>query len=223
MLDLRGVPPQIHAFGEECSEGLALLKGEEAQAAFVSDRLPQLLSQKELFQGILRGLLEGADYPDVAQSTMFDNEMLLYGDNRRLFTIRLFVWGPGDYTPVHDHNAWGVIGPVTGRLDVVKYRREDDGSGEEAARLLEDERLILKPAETTVTFTGDRGIHKTGNADKGTMVSLSLYGRPTVPKPYIHGFEPESGRIYRIEAPRVHKKRLVKAALREPAVPGWHA
>jgi hypothetical protein len=113
---------------------------------------------------------------------------------------------------VHDHGSWGVIGPVTGKFEVIGYRREDDGSEEGKATLVEEEMLTLEPGETTFTLPLNDGIHEVGNPTDETIFSLSLYGRP-LPRGYIWGFDVAEGRCYRIIAPQTKKKLLIAQAL----------
>ena len=37
-------------------------------------------------------------------------QFLLYVDPQESFSIVSFVWGPGQFTPVHDHTVWGLVG-----------------------------------------------------------------------------------------------------------------
>jgi predicted metal-dependent enzyme (double-stranded beta helix superfamily) len=114
---------------------------------------------------------------------------------------------------VHDHNSWGVIGPVSGGLAVTNYRREDDGSQEEYARLVESGNARLIPGETACTLPLNEGIHKVGNPTQETLLSLSMYGRP-LSRGHVNGFDVAKQRVYRIHAPRLKKKLLAADALR---------
>ena len=98
---------EITSFCKRCSSGLSGLDGDEAHIEFVSGELPGLLGNKPLFAEILSNLVAGAKYPDIGHATMFDNEMLLHADSTRLFTLRLFLWGPGEYTVIHDGRRFG--------------------------------------------------------------------------------------------------------------------
>jgi predicted metal-dependent enzyme (double-stranded beta helix superfamily) len=178
----------------------------------VSEEMTKLMRQKELFAELLRGVFEKAQFPDLRQATMFDNEILLCFDPVHRFSLRAFLWAPGHYTEVHDHGSWGVIGPVTGRMEVINYRREDDGSEEGKATLVEEEMITLEPGETTFTLPLDKGIHEVGNPTDETILSLSLYGK-ALPRGYIWGFDVAGERRYRIIAPQTKKKMLIAQAL----------
>jgi predicted metal-dependent enzyme (double-stranded beta helix superfamily) len=206
------IPNEIVSFCERCSKVLSGLTEPGEQVEYIRGKLPELLENKRLFADLLLDVIEGSGYPDLRRVTMFDNELFLCSDKARRFSFRMFLWAPGEYTPVHDHGSWGVIGPVTGRLDVIDYAREDDGSKEDRARLVEKNRLRLQPAETTFTLPLDDGIHKVGNPTEQTILSLSIYGKP-LPRGYITGFDIAAGRAYRILAPHTRKKLLMIQAL----------
>ena len=206
------MPPDISLFCQRCSEYLSSTVEDGARIEFIRSELPHLLLNQSLFAKVLHNMVEGEKYPDLQHSTMFDNELLLYADRSRLFSLRLFLWAPGEYTPVHDHNSWGVIGPVSGELEVFNYSREDDGSREGYARLVEIERLRLLPGETAFTLPLNKGIHKTGNPTQETILSLSLYGNP-LPRGYINGFDIATCSIYQILAPKMKKTQLAIQAL----------
>ncbi|MFH1480660.1 MAG: cysteine dioxygenase family protein [Pseudomonadota bacterium] len=188
------------------------LSDNEVRIRFIKSELSGLLLDKPLFARILRDVIEGSGYPDIRQGTMFDNEIPLYSDINRLFSARLYLWAPGEYTPIHDHNSWGVIGPGLGRYEVIKYRREKEGPQEAWGGLVEVERLILLPGQTEVTLPLNEGIHQTGNPSDQTIFTLHVYGNP-IRRAYINGFDMDKGRVYRIYAPKVKKRMLASQAL----------
>jgi predicted metal-dependent enzyme (double-stranded beta helix superfamily) len=195
------------------ADALANITATEGRIEYMSDELSRLAREQQMFIEIICDLVKDAAYPDIRRAAMFDNEFLLYADSGRQFSLRLFIWEPGSHTKPHDHNSWGVIGPVTGEFEVINYRREDDRLEEGKARLVETERIKLLPGETTFTLPLDEGIHKVGNGLAETMISLSVYGRP-LPKGYINEFDAASNRVHRIFSPQVKKKLLAIHALR---------
>jgi predicted metal-dependent enzyme (double-stranded beta helix superfamily) len=207
------LPQGIAAFCEECSRLLREVTHNQASIDRVAPALSRLLHDRELFTALLRDVVEGGGMVDLRRATMFDNELLLYADSSRRFSLRLYLYGPGDYTPVHDHNAWGVIGPVSGELGVTNYVRTDDGSREGYARLEERGTARLVPGETDCTLPLNAGIHRVGNPTRETIVSLSLYGKP-ISRDHICGFDVARDEVYRIMAPKAKKKRLAAEALR---------
>ena len=203
---------ELESICDRWAESLKAIPEKASRVSYITQRLPELLLNKALFAGILKGIADGAGYPDVRQSTLFDNELLLYADPGRLFSIRLYLWAPGEYTPVHDHNAWGVIGPISGEFEVVKYRRRDDGLRKDYAQLEETERRVLSPGRTEVTLPLDDGIHKTGNPSATTIATIHLYGSP-VRRSYITLFDTASGHAVRLYAPKARKRMLASQAL----------
>jgi len=204
---LSEVPVGITSICSKWSDDLSGIMEDSACADYVRSELPDLLRNKGLFAQILGNLLEGGAYPDLRRSTMFDNELILFTDPSGHFSLRLFLWGSGEYTVVHDHNSWGVIGPVSGVLEVINYRREDDGSQEGYARLEETGRLRCLHGDTAYTLPLNKGIHKIGNPTQDTMASLAMYGKP-LPRSYINGFDIESNHVYKILPPKVKKNSL---------------
>lgn len=97
-------------------------------------------------------------------------------DGVSLFAI---VWRPGQWTPIHDHGTWGVVGVLEGVLEERSYIPA--GSTIDA-----DKKIDLQPGGITLLAPGAVGtfvpqpdhIHMTGvPADRERAVSLHLYGR----------------------------------------------
>jgi predicted metal-dependent enzyme (double-stranded beta helix superfamily) len=213
----RGLHQEFHqelkSICETWSDTIQSLSDPAARFEYIREKLPDLLLNQALFGEILKNIKNGAGYPDIRQSTMFDNELLLYTDGKRAFSIRMYLWGPGDYTPVHDHNSWGIIGPVSGNFEVIKYVRQDDGSREDRATLYEEGRFLLSPGQTDLALPLNKGIHRTGNPTDITTITLHLYGTP-LRRSFINIFDPDSGKVSRIYAPKAKKKMLASDALR---------
>jgi len=185
----------------------------EGRLAFFEAELPALLAHLALFKGILKGILSGSPYPDLRQETLFGNELILYSDPGRMFSLRLYIFGPGEHTSVHDHTSWGVFGSAFGKLEVVRYRRENDGADPDQAQLALSRRLVLWPGETEKTLPLDQGIHRTGNPGDGTTLMVSVYGTP-LRRLYIQRFNLENGSVHRVFSPRFKKKMLAEQALK---------
>jgi predicted metal-dependent enzyme (double-stranded beta helix superfamily) len=206
------IPQPFLEFCKTCATGLSGKTDDDACIQLVSDLLPQLISDKPLFRGVLEGIVTDAPYLELRYATMFDSEVILYRDPLNLFSMRLFLWEPGIFDPVHDHNAWGVIGPVTGELEIVNFRRTDDGLREGYAHLLETDRKTIPPGET-YHVRGAETIHKTGNPGSRITVQVSIYGRPQTKKNQVNGFDVIHDRIFPIYAPKIRKQRLARQAL----------
>jgi hypothetical protein len=209
----QNIPAEIRSFCERCAEGLEGLSDQKACIEFSRKELSSLLLKKEMFIDLMKSAIAGGGYPDIRRPTMFDNELVLYADPRGLFSLRMYLWAPGEYTQAHDHNSWGVIGTVSETYEVINYRREDDGSRDGYARLVELDRINLVPGETAYTLPLDKGIHKTGNPSDKTIITLNFYGR-SLPRGYLLGYDPLNDRVFRILPPRLKKHFLINQALK---------
>jgi predicted metal-dependent enzyme (double-stranded beta helix superfamily) len=50
---------------------------------------------------------------------------LVYDDQNSGLSLYTLVWEPGQWTPVHDHGTWGVVGIIDGQLEEQGYMRND--------------------------------------------------------------------------------------------------
>ena len=97
-------------------------------------------------------------------------------DSLSLYAI---VWLPGQWTPVHDHGSWGVVGVVEGVLEERSYARlcADQGA-DHGIHLARGGVVLLGPGAVTSFVPNPDHIHVTGVAqDRRRAVSLHLYGR----------------------------------------------
>jgi 3-mercaptopropionate dioxygenase len=93
-----------------------------------------------------------------------------------LYTL---VWLPGQWTPVHDHGSWGVVGVLEGVLEERSYVRLSADRGADAGIELVRGGVILLGRHAVTSFVPNPDhIHVTGvPAERGRAVSLHLYGR----------------------------------------------
>jgi hypothetical protein len=203
---------KLRSLCQNWAAAVGRINGSEGRMAFFREQLPALLVDRPLFEGVLKAIAGGEPQPDLRQETQFDNELVLYRDPARLFSLRIYLFGPGGHTPVHDHTSWGVSGSAFGPLEVVRYRREDDGANPELAQLAPALRRVLWPGDIEETRPLDQGIHRTGNPNAGTTLMVSVYGTP-LRRLYIHRFNLENGRVHRVFAPRLKKRMLAEQAL----------
>ncbi|UCG07885.1 MAG: hypothetical protein JSV83_04335 [Desulfobacterales bacterium] len=206
------MPDELVCICKRWSQILAKLKEQKERIEYIQNELPALLHNSGVFVELLSNIVKGGRYPDIRQPQMFDDEILLYLNTQPIFSIRMFIYEPLAYTPIHDHNSWGVIGSALGKIGVVKYVRVDDGSVEDYARLHQAERVTLALGETDVALPLDQGIHQTGNADGHAGIMVSVYGR-LIRRVYIQQFDMENNKVYRRYSPRVKKKLLAAEAL----------
>ena len=93
-----------------------------------------------------------------------------------LYTL---VWLPGQWTPVHDHGSWGVVGVLEGVLQERSYVRLSAERGADAGIDLVRGGVILLGRHAVTSFVPNPDhIHVTGvPAERARAVSLHLYGR----------------------------------------------
>lgn len=190
----------------------------EKRIFYIGQEMPALLLNQRLFRTIMARIVKGRSYPDVRQATMFTNEFILFISDRRLFSVRLYIYEPGQYTPIHDHNSWGVYGCVHNSIEVIRYRREDSETQAGYARLQEMERPILHPGQTASVLPLNDGIHKAGNPDGKTSVMLCVYGTP-IRRLYVNQYDHLQNSVSKLYPPRLRKKLLAARALETMANP----
>jgi 3-mercaptopropionate dioxygenase len=97
-------------------------------------------------------------------------------DTLSLYSI---VWLPGQWTPVHDHGSWGVVGVVEGVLEERNYVRLSPDRGADAdIELARGGTILLRHGAVTSFVPNPDHIHVTGVPhDRPRALSLHLYGR----------------------------------------------
>jgi len=94
-------------------------------------------------------------------------------------SLYALVWEPGQWTPVHDHGSWGVVGVVEGVLEERSYVRvSPDRGADDDIDLVRGGILLLNPGAVTSFVPNPDHIHVTGvPAERRCAISLHLYGR----------------------------------------------
>lgn len=98
-------------------------------------------------------------------------------------SLYALVWSPGQWTPVHDHGTWGVVGIVEGVLEEREYVRvaagcDDDEEAGDGVQLARGGVLLLGRGAVASFVPSPDHIHVTGVPDgRPRAVSLHLYGR----------------------------------------------
>jgi predicted metal-dependent enzyme (double-stranded beta helix superfamily) len=89
------------------------------------------------------------------------------------------VWQPGQWTPVHDHGSWGVVGVVEGVLEERNFMSVDgEIRSDEGIRLKRGGAILLGAGSVTSFVPNPDHIHMTGVPEtRRPVVSLHLYGR----------------------------------------------
>jgi predicted metal-dependent enzyme (double-stranded beta helix superfamily) len=114
-------------------------------------------------------------------------QYLLHCDPLDRFSVVSFVWGPGQFTPIHDHTVWGLIGMLRGAEHSRGYTLDKSGLLIEA----DEERLEQGQVAAVSPAIGD--IHQVSNAvaDKAS-ISIHVYGA-NIGAVKRHVFNPTTG------------------------------
>jgi 3-mercaptopropionate dioxygenase len=104
---------------------------------------------------------------------------LIYDAPDASLSLYAIVWLPGQWTPVHDHGSWGVVGVVEGVLEERSYvRLSPERETDEDIELARGGTILLGHGSVTSFVPNPDHIHVTGvPADRPRAVSLHLYGR----------------------------------------------
>lgn len=94
-------------------------------------------------------------------------------------SLYAIVWLPGQWTPVHDHGSWGVVGVLEGVLEERSYvRLSPDRGADREIDLARGGTVLLSRGAVTSFVPNPDHIHVTGvPAERPRAVSLHLYGR----------------------------------------------
>ncbi len=113
-------------------------------------------------------LPETCTVPDV----QYYQQYLLHCDPLERFCLISFVWGPGQSTPVHDHEVWGYVGMLRGAEINQRYVRTESGQirADGAAH-------TLQPGDVAVLSPDEGDIHQVTNAfEDKVSISVHMYG-----------------------------------------------
>ena len=104
---------------------------------------------------------------------------LVYDAPDASLSLYTLVWLPGQWTPVHDHGSWGVVGVLEGVLEERNYvRLSPDRGADEGIELARSGVILLNRGAVTSFVPNPDHIHVTGvPAERPRAVSLHLYGR----------------------------------------------
>jgi 3-mercaptopropionate dioxygenase len=104
---------------------------------------------------------------------------LVYDAPDGSLSLYTLVWLPGQWTPVHDHGSWGVVGVLEGMLEERSYvRLSPDRGADEGIHLVRSGVILLGRGTVTSFVPNPDHIHVTGvPPERPRAVSLHLYGR----------------------------------------------
>jgi predicted metal-dependent enzyme (double-stranded beta helix superfamily) len=94
-------------------------------------------------------------------------------------SLYALVWLPGQWTPVHDHGSWGVVGVLQGALEERSYMSTDGQvRADQGIELKRGGVTLLRQGSVTSFVPNPDHIHLTGvPTERELTVSLHLYGR----------------------------------------------
>jgi predicted metal-dependent enzyme (double-stranded beta helix superfamily) len=101
---------------------------------------------------------------------------VLYADPDRRFTLLSLVWMPGQFTPVHGHTAWGVVGVYAGTPTEARFARNGGSANQTGV-------YLCSPGDVATTAVGTQEMHRILNASTGKAVTLHCYGRDLLEDP----------------------------------------
>ena len=173
------------------TDPLAPLRDFVVEATRLADRQLPEAEQVRAMQLLLTRLIATDDWlPDASAQPHPEHyqQHLLHCDPLERFCVVSFVWGPGQRTPIHDHQVWGLIGMLRGAETGQRFHRDAGGAlraeGPPA-------RLDVGDIEMVSPATGD--IHQVANAfDDRVSISIHVYGG-NIGATARHVFDPATG------------------------------
>lgn len=123
-----------------------------------------------------------------APHPQYYQQYLLHCDPLERFSLVSFVWGPGQSTPVHDHEVWGYVGMLRGAEVNQRYVRDPDGRIAPAGAV-----ATLKPGDVERLSPAEGDIHRVSNAYADRVsISVHMYGG-NIGAVSRHVYDPASG------------------------------
>lgn len=152
---------------------------------------PQALQQTPELAAAFADLVGHDDWlPEActAPHPQFYQQYLLHCDPLERFSLVSFVWGPGQSTPVHDHEVWGYVGMLRGSEINQRFTREADGRLAPAG-----EATTLRPGDVERLSPAEGDIHRVSNAYPDRVsISVHLYGG-NIGAVSRHVYDPDTG------------------------------
>lgn len=143
------------ALAERCQEQVALA------------RVPPLLDQCLEDPALLTG-----------QQRVFDKESyarhLVHVDPTGRFSILVVAWLPEQITPVHGHNAWGVVGVHAGVMENISYAVTEASSGE--STYVASGTKKASAGHIAEVSAGDESAHQLRNPGPKPAFTIHVYG-----------------------------------------------
>lgn len=132
--------------------------------AMVADRLEQLVREP----GWLR-----PEFRQPAAGCYRQHVLHVAADGA--YSVVSLVWTPGQFTPIHDHIAWCVVGVYEGEEHEARYGLYERDSSPDRYMALETTGVTNKGHVSTL-FPPDEDIHRVLNPGPETAISIHVYG-----------------------------------------------
>lgn len=124
-----------------------------------------------------------ADFTGTAENQWFAERVSPHGNYMRLLLnsprddiqIVLVFWGPGQGSPIHDHDGTiGVVSALTGQIREIKY--QISGRSERGVTLVEESNLLIVPTKATkILPEGDMQLHLMVNETQQWAATVHVY------------------------------------------------
>lgn len=166
---ISSLDPRLGRFVEECLSAIDTGAATADQVDTIAPLMLDLLARERDF------LAEAHRKPNPDHYAR--NPIYIAEDgSMSLFTL---VWLPGQWTPVHDHGTWGVVGVVEGVLEERSFMPEGHKiTGDSGIHLKRGGVILLTGGAVTSFVPNPDHIHETGVAtDREMAVTLHIYGR----------------------------------------------
>jgi predicted metal-dependent enzyme (double-stranded beta helix superfamily) len=162
-------PTPIAGFIEECTAIAGRLDDSADRVVACAPLMEQLLPEAGTF---LTAAHRQTDPDHYARHPIF----VAPDGNLSLFVL---VWQPGQWTPVHDHGSWGVVGVVEGVLEERNFLAVDgEIRNDSGIRLKRGGAILLGTGSVSSFVPNPDHIHMTGVPEtRKPVLSLHLYGR----------------------------------------------
>ncbi|HVH89881.1 MAG TPA: hypothetical protein VM783_00640, partial [Candidatus Acidoferrum sp.] len=90
------------------------------------------------------------------------------------FNVTAVVWGPGDAAKAHKHDTWGLVGVVENEIQETRFRRLDDGSRTEYAKLEIKDVFKNSTGMVSCLVPPDDDIHEMNNVSDLNTVEIHV-------------------------------------------------
>ena len=134
-------------------------------------------------------------WPDEGDQS-YTRQRILEAENGD-WSVYAICWLPGQYTPVHDHGTWGVVGVMRGRLHEHQMAVVEHDEERDLYQLAPAGICLLTPGAINTFVPEPDHIHRSGVPLSGTpTASIHLYGRLMT---HYHAYDVETGLRTRLD------------------------